>query len=57
MGVSSEVGDSICIFLQAFDVAIGLVCCAFICCLCCAMARACIEAATLRRAAANMKDV
>ena len=30
MGVSSEVGDSICIFLQAFDIRIGLVCCAFI---------------------------
>ena len=30
MGVSSEVGDSICVFLQAFDIRIGLVCCAFI---------------------------
>ena len=30
MGVSSEVGDSICVFLQAFDIRIGLVCCEFI---------------------------
>ena len=30
MGVSSEVGDSICVFLQAFDIRIGSVCCAFI---------------------------
>ena len=35
MGVSCEVGDSICmVFLQVFDSKIGVVCCAFIWCLC-----------------------
>ena len=57
MGVSSEVGDSICIFLQEFDGRVGVVCCTFICRLCRAGARTCVEAATLYRASTNRKDV
>ena len=57
MEVSSEVGDSIWIFLQAFDGMVGVVCCAFICCLCWAGVRTCVEAVTLHRAATNRKDV
>ena len=34
-----------------------LFCCAFICCLCWAGVRTCVEAATLHKAATNKKDV
>ena len=57
MGVSSKVGDSICIFLQEFDGRVGVVCCAFICRLRCDGARTCVEAATLYSAVTNSKDV
>ena len=57
MEVSSEVGDSIWILLQVFDGMVGVVCCAFICCLCWAGVRTCVEAVTLHRAATNRKDV
>ena len=57
MGVSSKVGDSICIFLQEFDGRVGVVCCAFVCRLCCAGAHTCVEAATLHSAVTNRKDV
>ena len=60
MEVSSEVGDSIWILLQAFDGMVGVV-------LLCihllsllgwgAYMHTCIEAVTLRRAATNRKDV
>ena len=57
MGVSSELGDSIRIFLQEFDGRVGVVCCAFICRLRCDGARTCVEAATLYSAVTNSKDV
>ena len=57
MGVSSKVGGPICIFLQEFDGRVGVVCCKFICRLCRAGARTCVEAATLYRASTNRKDV
>ena len=57
MGVSSEVGDSIWLFLQVFDSRVGVVCCTFICYLCCTGVRTCIEAVTLRRASTDRKDV
>ena len=57
VGVSSEVGDSIWLFLQVFDCRVGVVCCTFICYLCCTGVRTCIEAVTLCRASTDRKDV
>ena len=57
VGVSSEVGDSIWLFLQVVHSRGGVVCCTFICYLCCTGVRTCIEAVTLCRASTDRKVV